>query len=71
MDSVRLEDLLFGVPVAGVAMVSLVIALLEVRRDSTSRDPEVISIAGGFALFCGLCALVLCTGWVNFIPEPR
>ena len=71
MDSVRAEDLIFGVPVAGVAVVSLMIALLEVRRSTQTRDPEVISIAGGFALFCGLCALVLCTGLINLIPEPR
>lgn len=71
MDEVRLEDLYFGVVVGLVAAVSVVVALAELRRRERPRDSEVLMLSTGFAVFCGVAALVLCTGWVNLLPLPR
>lgn len=71
MNGVRLEDLIYGVLLAAVAAVALIVVLVELSRRSTARDPEVISIGGGFALMCAIFSLVLCTGWINILPLPR
>lgn len=71
MEDVRFEDLMFGVLIAVVAGVSLLVALIELRRKPERRDPEIAAISGGFAVFLGIAALVLCTGWINYLPLPR
>jgi predicted Co/Zn/Cd cation transporter (cation efflux family) len=71
MDGVRLEDTIYGVLLAVVAAVALIVVLVELSRRSTTRDSEVISISGGFALMCAIFSLVLLTGWINILPLPR
>lgn len=67
MPGYRFEDLLYGGLLAVVALISLVIALLSVRR----RDTEAARMSIGFAVGLGLCSLVLSTGWVNILPLPH
>jgi hypothetical protein len=71
MDEIQLENTIYGSVLALVAFVSLVIVLAELRRGAAGRDREVISISGGFALMCAIFALVLMTGWVDYLPLPR
>jgi Na+/proline symporter len=67
MDPVLLEDLIFGVFLAVLALVSIVVAVKSARN----RDREGINMGLGFGIMCGFFALVLCTGWVNVLPLPR
>jgi hypothetical protein len=67
MDSVRLEDLVFGVVLALGAAVLLIVAVKSVWR----HDAEAVKIAGGVGLMFALFSLILCTGWVNVLPLPK
>jgi hypothetical protein len=68
MNPARYEGLYYGVVLALVAFGSLCVMLLELRRKGDARDGEIVSMSGGFALFCGIFALVLITGWVDLLP---
>ena len=68
MNPARYEGLYYGVVLALVAFGSLCVMLLELRRKGDARDREILSMSGGFALFCGIFALVLITGWVDLLP---
>jgi hypothetical protein len=67
MDSVRIEDLIFGIPLAVAAVVLLVIAIASVVQ----RDREAIMISAGVGVMFGFLSLMLCTGWVNILPLPK
>lgn len=67
MDSVRAEDLVFGVVLAVCAAVLLTIAVTNVFQ----RDREAVQMSGGLGLAFGFFALILCTGWVNVLPLPK
>lgn len=66
MSAVRIEDLIFGLLLALVALVCIVIAVRSVR----SRDREALSMSAGLGTMCAIFSLVLCTGWVNILPLP-
>ncbi len=66
MDSVRVEDLIYGLFLAFLAVVSVYIALKSAR----SGDREALGMSVGFAIMCGFFSLILCTGWVNVLPLP-
>jgi uncharacterized membrane protein YvlD (DUF360 family) len=67
VDSVRAEDLTLGIFLAVVAAIALLIALTARRH----RDREGVVLSAGFGVAIGVCALVLCTGWVTILPLPR
>lgn len=67
MDPSRAEQLIFGIILAVVAAASLLFALLGARL----RDREALTMGTGFGVAMGFLALVLCTGWVNYLPLPR
>jgi hypothetical protein len=71
MSPARLDGLISGALLAVVAIISIGIALVELRRKADTRDGEIISMSSGFALFCAIFAVVLITGWVDLLPLPH
>lgn len=65
--AVQLEDLILGIPLAVIAVISLLIALHSRR----GQDREAMTMTAGFGAGIGLCALVLCTGWVDLLALSR
>jgi len=71
MNEIQLENTIYGSLLGLVGFVALVIVLAELGRGAATRDREIVSISGGFALMCAIFALVLLTGWVDYLPLPR
>ncbi|GEL17338.1 hypothetical protein [Pseudonocardia asaccharolytica] len=67
MDPSRAEQLVFGILLAVIALLSLLFALVGARI----RDREALMMGAGFGAVMGFLALVLCTGWVNLLPLPH
>ncbi|HTF46559.1 MAG TPA: hypothetical protein VK735_03830 [Pseudonocardia sp.] len=71
MSPARLDGLVYGGLLALVAIISIGITLVELRRKADTRDGEIISMTSGFALMCAIFAVVLITGWVDLLPLPH
>jgi hypothetical protein len=71
MTPAQVDDLIYGSLLALVAIISILITLAELRRKPDTRDGEIMHMTAGFALFCGIFAVVLITGWVNLLPLPH
>ena len=67
MESVRVEDLVFGIVLAVGAAILLTVALKSVWL----HDREAMQMSGGLGLALGFFALILCTGWINVLPLPK
>ena len=71
MSPAQVDDLIYGSMLAVAAVISIVIALAELRRKADTRDGEILHMTAGFALFCAIFSAVLLTGWVNLLPLPH
>jgi tetrahydromethanopterin S-methyltransferase subunit F len=71
MNPARMDGLIYGILLAVVAIISILITLAELRRKKEARDGEILHMTAGFALFCAIFAVVLLTGWVDLLPLPQ